>query len=198
MKEVHVSETGLARMGILLGCVGIIVVLTLAAGSCGYVIFRSIRSSDAYQMAVAELRRHPAAREALGEPIEEGLLTTGSVGVTGPSGEAKLAIPVSGPRGEGSLYVEAVKRAGEWEMTLLQLAPPTGARIDLLAGSERRALERGCNAGTAVDCNELGVLHATGRGVEADIAAANLHFRKACDLENAAACANLGLSHENG
>jgi len=183
---------------VLLGCVGIIVVLAAAAGSCGYLVFRSIRTSGAYQKAVQELRRHPAAREALGEPIAEGMLVTGSVDVTGPAGQAKLAIPVSGPKGEGTLYVEAVKRAGEWEMTLLQLEPPSGARIDLRAGSEHRALERGCEGGKATDCNALAVRLAVGQGVERDPAAAHRLFRKACDLHDPEGCSNLGIAYENG
>jgi F0F1-type ATP synthase membrane subunit c/vacuolar-type H+-ATPase subunit K len=123
------SQTGSIRIWLLLAA-GLMVLAAVAAGGMGYVVVRSIRSSGAYQKAVEELRRHPAVGEALGEPIAEGWLPTGSVNVTGPAGEAKLAIPVRGSKGQGTLYLEAVKRADEWEMTLLQLQPPSGARID--------------------------------------------------------------------
>ena len=182
----------------LLLAAGFIALLAFAAGSCGYGVVRSIRSSGAYQKAVEELRRHPVARDALGEPIAEGWLPTGSVNVTGPAGEAKLAIPVRGPKGGGTLYLEAVKRADEWEMTLLQLQPPTGARIDLLAGAEHRALVRGCEGGKATDCNALAVALAVGKGVESDPAGASRLFRKACDLHDPEACSNLGLAYANG
>ena len=191
------SQTGSIRIWLLLAA-GLMVLAAVAAGGMGYVVVRSIRSSGAYQKAVEELRRHPAAGEALGEPIAEGWLPTGSVNVTGPAGEAKLAIPVRGSKGQGTLYVEAVKRADEWKMTLLQLQPPSGARIDLLAGAEHRALVRGCEGGKAADCNALAVALAVSQGVERDPAAAHRLFRKACDLHDPEACSNLGLAYANG
>jgi hypothetical protein len=113
------------------GCLGVLVLGAFVAG-LGFVIFGSMRSSGAYQEAMRTLRSDPRAIEALGQPIEEGWFVTGSVNVSGPSGEASLAIPVSGPRGKGRLYVESLKRGGLWRMRLLELAPPSGPRIDLL------------------------------------------------------------------
>jgi hypothetical protein len=117
-----------------IGCLGVLVLGAFVAG-LGFVIFGSMRQSGAYQDAMRTLRGDPRAIEALGQPIEEGWFVSGSINVSGPSGEASLAIPVSGPRGKGRLYVESIKRGGLWRMRLLELAPPSGPRIDLLEGA---------------------------------------------------------------
>ena len=101
-------------------------------GSIFLWVFGMIKSSDAYAGALERARSHPQVIEALGTPIEEGLLTTGSINVSGPSGNADLAIPVSGPKAEGTLYVTATKEAGVWNYQVLQLHVRGGERIDLL------------------------------------------------------------------
>ena len=88
-------------------------------------------SSDAYRLAVERAVDHPAAIEALGEPVEPGWFVGGSVEVTGPTGDAELSIPMKGPRGEGTLFVVAHKSAGEWSFERLELETD-GGRIDLL------------------------------------------------------------------
>ena len=135
----HVAQE--LRPWALAWCVGGMAVIVMATG-VGLLLHWSMRSSGAYQDALRELRRHPAAAEALGRPIEEGWMRKGSIMAHGRSRLAKLAIPVSGPKGTGMLYVEAVEHPGEWRMQLLQLAPATGARIDLLAAASGGARPR--------------------------------------------------------
>jgi hypothetical protein len=115
---------------VVLGCGG--AALAFAA-LVGLVVFGALKMmrGEAYEQALQRTRRHPAALQALGQPIEAGWLMTGSVNVNGPSGRASLAIPVSGPRQKGTLYVEAVKEVGVWELRRLELAPEAGARLDL-------------------------------------------------------------------
>ncbi len=97
-----------------------------------------MKSSDAYQQAVARARSHPAVVEALGTPVEEGFLASGNVSVNGPSGHADLAIPLSGPKGRATLYLVARKSAGEWSFATLVLElKPSRRRLDLLAEPER-------------------------------------------------------------
>ncbi len=119
---------------VVLGCSGLLVVAIVAAAGCMSLIMGSVKKSGAYQEAMATVRANPAAITALGEPIEAGFFVSGSVSVTGPTGEANLSIPLHGPKGKGTLYVEATKRAGRWEFALLELeVAGQEARIPLLA-----------------------------------------------------------------
>lgn len=96
-------------------------------------VFGAIKSSDVYTQAVAEAQANPEVVAALGEPVEPGFLVSGSVEVSGPVGQADLSIPLSGPQASGTLYVTAVKEAGEWQFTRLEVAVEGSAeRIDLL------------------------------------------------------------------
>jgi hypothetical protein len=114
-------------------CRPLVVGLSVAAGIVALVM-GSLKQSDAYKEALNRVRADAAAVEALGEPIEPGFLLSGSVNVSGPSGDAVLSIPLQGPKGRGTLYLEATKRAGRWEYSLLELAVDVRAeRIDLLA-----------------------------------------------------------------
>jgi hypothetical protein len=113
-------------MGTLLLFVGL-------AGLIFYAVMGMIKSSDAYVQALAKTRDSPAVVAVLGEPIREGFFTSGSINVTGPSGNAELSIPISGPRGKGTIYLEARKSLGEWSFSKLVVETgPDGKRIDLL------------------------------------------------------------------
>ena len=128
--------------GCAIGCVVVIVALIGLAGFGAFVglgVFGLLRSSDVVQDALRRAREHPAVIEALGRPVEPGWWLSGSIHITGPSGTASLSVPVKGPKGSGTLYVEATKQAGVWTFHLLQLAPESGPRIDLLTGVARPA-----------------------------------------------------------
>ena len=119
---------------VVLGCSGLILLVVLGVAGVVSLVMGSLKQSDAYKEALAAVRSNPAAVEALGEPIEPGFFLSGSVNVTGPAGEAVLSIPLHGPRGKGTLYLEATKRAGRWEYSLLELAVAgKEERIGLLA-----------------------------------------------------------------
>lgn len=93
--------------------------------------------SDVYREALARAKASPGVVRSLGEPLREGLFVSGSIQVTGPSGNAELAIPLSGPRGKGTIYLEARKSAGRWNYSrLLVEVTATGERIDLLKPGE--------------------------------------------------------------
>ena len=120
-----VPVVGLGTILVCAGCVALFVT----------VIFGSIKSSDVYQQALTRTQENTEAVEALGTPIDAGFWVSGSIEVSGPSGSADLAIPVSGPKSSGTLYVVAIKSAGLWKFTTLQLAlKGSDDRIDLLAG----------------------------------------------------------------
>lgn len=119
------------------GCLILLLPLLALTGFVGAIlaiVFGSIKSTDVYEEALARVRSSPAAIEALGQPIEDGLLMGGNIQVNGPSGSADLSIPVHGPKGEGDLYVVASKSAGRWEYQTLELeVDGRDDRIDLLA-----------------------------------------------------------------
>jgi len=113
---------------ILLFCAFIAVVFGAASGV--------MKSSDAYKEGLARAQASAAVTEALGTPVVTGWFTSGSVNVSGGSGEAHLEIPISGPKGKGTIYVEAAKSAGAWSYSKLEVAiAASGERIDLLDGS---------------------------------------------------------------
>ena len=116
-----------------LGCLGSLVVLGGGIAGLIVLLMSFMRSNGATQGALERLQSNPQAIDALGEPIKMGWLLSGSINISGPSGNASLSIPVSGPRGSGTLYVEAEKQAGEWQYERLELGiDGRTQRIDLL------------------------------------------------------------------
>ena len=118
------------------GCLSLILIfcafLAVVIGAASSMM----KSSDAYKAGLARAQASAAVTEALGSPIAPGWFTSGSVNVSGGSGEAHLEIPISGPKGKGTIYVEATKSAGEWSYSKLEVAiAASGERIDLLDGS---------------------------------------------------------------
>ena len=96
-------------------------------------VFGLMKSSDAYKDAVAAAKAHPSVQQTLGSPIEEGMFTTGSIKISGPSGQADLAIPIAGPSGKATVYAVATRSAGQWTFsTLVVEIKDTKQRIDLL------------------------------------------------------------------
>jgi hypothetical protein len=115
------------------GCLSLLLVFGVFVAAVLTIVFGSMKSSDAYRLAMDRARASGAVVEALGTPVEEGFFVSGNVSVSGPSGSAELAIPVRGPRGKGTVYVEARKSAGEWTFTRLVFeANETKQRLDLL------------------------------------------------------------------
>jgi len=98
-----------------------------------FFVFGMMKSSDAYQQALAKAKADPAVIRALGNPIREGFFVTGSINVSGASGDADLAIPIAGAKGKGTIYVEARRSAGQWSFSQLAVqVDQTDERIELL------------------------------------------------------------------
>ena len=126
--ELEVVRTRLGGAGILLAVGGIALFVTL--------LFGAMKSSGAYKQALVAARADPAVAQALGTPVNAGFIVSGSVDVSGTSGDADLSIPVSGPKGKGTVYAKATRSMGEWQFTELVVEiATTGERIDLLAGA---------------------------------------------------------------
>lgn len=132
------AKAGRTRRLVVLGCLGGLVLMVLFAGGLVMFVFSVLRSSEPAQEAIRRAQASPAVTAALGQPVEAGRFISGSVNVSGPSGDANLSIPLSGPKGSGTLYLIAEKRAGKWEFKLLEFEPAGQMqRLDLLREGQR-------------------------------------------------------------
>jgi hypothetical protein len=123
-----------APLMIGLGCFGVLVMGCLLIVGIFVIANTAMRSSEAYQLALAAAQREPSVTAVLGAPVRAGWLTTGQVNVAGASGDASLEIPISGPRGSGTLAVRAHKSAGKWTFSSLNVRVSGRATpLDLLA-----------------------------------------------------------------
>jgi hypothetical protein len=102
------------------------------AGGTVYFVFSMMKSSDAYKGAVLRARNDPAVQQALGEPIEEGFVVSGSINLQDNNGTAQFDISLSGPKSSGNLHVSATKTEGVWSYQKLSFTSPSAAKpIDL-------------------------------------------------------------------
>jgi len=140
------SSTWLGRNWKWLLPAGILLLLLLLAIFVGGILFiveTSFRHSDCYVQALVRARADPQVVEKLGQPIEAGWTASGSINISGSSGNADISIPISGPKGKGTLYVVAKKSAGRWEFQTLQVEiNGEQERINLL-----RPLDNGSGGG---------------------------------------------------
>lgn len=115
------------------GCLGLLAALLAFVALILFIVFGSMKSSDAYREAYDRAKASPAVQQALGTPVEDGLWLAGNIQVSGPSGHADLSFPVSGPKGAGTVYVVAGKSAGRWTFSTLEVeVDATRERINLL------------------------------------------------------------------
>ncbi len=122
----------LVPAGCLTGVVGVAGFIALIVG----LVFGLIKSSTPYQQALEQAQQDPVVISRLGTPIRGGLLVSGSVNLSGGTGQANLAIPLQGSRGSGTLYVEARQSAGTWTYSTLTVQPDSaGGPISLLRPS---------------------------------------------------------------
>ncbi|WP_216909296.1 cytochrome c oxidase assembly factor Coa1 family protein [Synechococcus sp. CCY 0621] len=122
----------LVPAGCLTGLAGVAGFIALIVG----LVFGLIKSSTPYQQALAKAQKDPVVISRLGTPINGGLLVSGSVNLSGGTGQANLAIPLQGSRGSGTLYVEARQSAGTWTYSTLTVQPDgSGEPISLLRPS---------------------------------------------------------------
>ena len=83
-------------------------------------------------------------------------------------------------------------------MTHNKLSQKYSVQVDDINKNEFRLFKKACNGGDADGCKNLGVLYATGAGVEKDYSKAFVFFKKACDNWNGEGCKGLGILYANG
>jgi hypothetical protein len=97
-----------------------------------------LKGSDVFRDALTKVNANAQAVRLLGTPIEAGF-PMGNISVSGPSGQARLSIPLHGPKGKATLYLEATKQMGVWQFERIQLEiDATGERIDIQDSPPRR------------------------------------------------------------
>lgn len=116
------------------GCLTLVAIFAGFIALIAFAVMGSIKSSDAYKVALEKAQQNPIVQQKLGTPIQGGSFVAGSINVEGTSGKADLTIPISGPKGKGAIYVDATKFAGEWKFNRLEVGFDGDAqRVDLLA-----------------------------------------------------------------
>lgn len=121
------------------GCLG----LLLSCGCLGALLFgvtwQALRSTGVFVEAVTQAKQSPEVRQALGEPIEAGMVPQGSIESHtedgAQRGSANFSVPLKGPRADGTLYVEAYQNGDKWTFTTLTVEIPGRPSIDLLGGA---------------------------------------------------------------
>lgn len=118
-----------------IGC-GCLVLFLLVAGSCAAMfsgVVWALQQSDAYVYAIEQVEKHPQVSEALGTPVESGILVTGNINLDNDDGTVDLEIPVSGPKGSGTIKVSGTKTDGVWNFdNLICVIDATGQVINLM------------------------------------------------------------------
>jgi len=107
------------------------IVFIVLAFTCIAIPLTFMRQSEAFRLSLKEVQRHREIGSLLGEPIEPGLLVTGSVFTSGPNseaGEADLHYSVRGGRAKGEVSVYALKRAGSWKLQQVVVEIPNAGR----------------------------------------------------------------------
>ncbi|HEV8486035.1 MAG TPA: cytochrome c oxidase assembly factor Coa1 family protein [Blastocatellia bacterium] len=119
------------------GCLSILAAVAVVIVLIVTLVFGALKSSDVYKQAMAKATANPTVISEIGQPIESGWMVSGSISVTGSSGEADISIPISGPKKSGTLYAVARKSAGEWKFSRLEVEVPNRPlRINLLSSAE--------------------------------------------------------------
>jgi hypothetical protein len=102
------------KWAVPVGCLGSLLLMAAFCVGTFAIILGLMRSSWAYSEGVELARHNKTVVAMLGEPIQSGWLVSGSINISGPSGDAHLAIPLYGPKRRGTLYVGAHKLADQW------------------------------------------------------------------------------------
>lgn len=110
-----------------------------------YSVFGLIKSSDAYKLSLNDAITDQRVIELMGEPIKPGFFVTGSVHLSGSSGDANLSIPISGPKCSGKIITKMIKQ-GDWKyISLIVISDCSNETIVIINNSGRRIPNRRAN-----------------------------------------------------
>jgi hypothetical protein len=95
-------------------------------------IARVTKASEPYRVGLMAAQRDQRVIAALGAPVKDGIIPSGSLSTSNGTGSANFSVSLHGARGNGTLYIEAERHAGQWQYTTLQVLPDAGEAIPLL------------------------------------------------------------------
>ena len=115
-----------------LGCFSMLMLFVIFVGSVALIVFSAMKSTDVYKGALTRAQAHPSVIEALGSPIKEGFLLSGSTRERRIRGSEPVDSHFR-PNGKGTIYVAANKSLGRWNYSgLIVEITKTHQHIDLL------------------------------------------------------------------
>jgi hypothetical protein len=100
---------------------GPLLLLALFIGGILTFVFGMMKSSEPYHHAVATAQNNPEVLRELGDPVEPGWFTSGSINLSGSSGAADMAISLNGKLRHGSVHVIANESGGTWTYQKLEV-----------------------------------------------------------------------------
>lgn len=125
---------------ILLIVLGVFLVLAVGAGVAVYFGIRyfadTVKSSEPYRLAEAELRANPKAAEVLGEIKSTGFPIGAFDANADGSGQAAFTMSVEGTKASGHYVVTLERKGGAWRVVDSGLRLADGQVVDLLSGAE--------------------------------------------------------------
>lgn len=124
------QKSGCWKWGAL-GCLAVIILGAIVIGAVVMIAFGAMKSSDVYKQALARAQNNPRVIAALGSPVTAGFFVTGSVNVSGGTGNAEISFPIRGPKGKGNVHGVATRDSSGWHFTELMVVTGNG-HINLL------------------------------------------------------------------
>lgn len=117
------------------GCLGLIVLGAIVMAILVNFVFGVIKGTDIYKTAFTRAQNSPEVQTALGTPIKDSFMVSGSVNINNGEGTGDINFTISGPKGDATVIAKGSKAPnGPWEYTLIQVTPTsTGQVIDLTA-----------------------------------------------------------------
>ncbi len=125
------------------GCLGLIVLILIFAGSLFFGITSLMADSDGYKTAMMRAKDNEQLVTLIGEPMETNGMTGGSINNSNGFKSVALTIPIKGPHGEATIRVEGEGVGDNWtyqvmnvyvdnEDTIINLLEQNTQDIDLI------------------------------------------------------------------
>jgi len=94
----------------------LLVVLAIAGGAFLFFgVIGVIKNSEGYKTALTAAQNNAEVQEALGTPIKDGFMPSGSANKDNGNASIDVDIPISGPKGSGHIHYKATADpSGKW------------------------------------------------------------------------------------